>query len=74
MANCFISVMTKHSRYNSHRVIDSNTKVLLKVWNVTIYANNTHYTPGHEDFNYYIGNDIVVDESVFAAGICHSQL
>ena len=76
MANCFISAMTEYPGYDSDQVIDSKTKVLLRVWNVTIYANNTYYTSGNEDLNYYIGNDIVVRESYFAAGtsISHSKL
>ena len=74
MANCFISAMTEHPGYNSHGVFDSSSKVLLRVWNVTIYANNTYYTSGNEGFDYYVGNDIVIKESVFAAGIYHSQL
>ena len=73
MANCFISVTPEHPGYNSYLVIDSNTKVLLRVWNVTIYANKTYYTSGNEDFDYYIGNRIVVRESVFASGISHSK-
>ena len=74
MANCFISAMTEHPGYNSELVIDSNTKVLLRVWNVTIYVNKTYYTSGNEDFNYFIGNKIVVRESVFASGITHCKL
>ena len=79
MANCFISVIPWYPRYNSDPVIDSerSTKVLLRVWNVTIYANNTYYTSGNEDFNDYIGNDIVIRESYFASGyisIFHSKL
>ena len=74
MANCFIFVMAGHPGYNSYRVIDSYSTVLLRVWNVTIYANNTYYTSGNEDFNYYIGNDIVVRESYFASGNSHSKL
>ena len=76
MANCFITVTPEHPGYNSDRIIDSNTKVLFRVWNVTIYVNNTYYTSVHEDFDYYFGNDIVVRESYFAAGksIPHSQL
>ena len=72
MANCFISVIAEHPRYNSDQVTDSETKVLLRVWNVTIYVSNTYYTSGNEDFNYYFGNRIVVRESIFASGITHS--
>ena len=73
MANCFISAMTDHPEDGFYPVIDSYTKILLKVWNVTIYANNTYYTSGNEDFGYHIGSDIVVREIVFAAGITHSK-
>ena len=73
MANCFISVIRKYPGYNSYPIIDSKTKVLLRVWNVTIYDNNTYYTSGNEDFGYYIGHKIVVRESCFAAGITHSK-
>ena len=69
MANCFISAMSEHPRYNSDCVIDSNAKALFRVWNVTIYNNKRNYTSGNEDFKYYTGNRIVVMESVFAAGI-----
>ena len=76
MANCFISAMTDHLGYDFYPVIDSETKVLLRVWNVTLYANNTFHTSGNEDFDYYVGNSIVVRESVFAAGtpVSHSKL
>ena len=74
MANCFISAITEHPGYNSRPVIDSDTKVLLRVWNVTIYTNNTYYTSGNDDFDYYIGNRIVVRESVFASGISYPKL
>ena len=74
MANCFISAMTEHPGYNSDAVFDSSSTVLLRVWNVTIYANNTYYTSGNEDFDYYVGNRIAVRESVYASGIVTGPL
>ena len=74
MANCFISVTPEHPGYNSHGVIVSKTKVLLRVWNVTIKANNAYYTSSNADFGCHIGSNIVVKETVFAAGIYHFKL
>ena len=74
MANCLISAMTELPGYNSDGVFDSSSKVLLRVTNVTIYANNAFYTSGDEDFDYYIGNRIVVRESVYASGIVTGPL
>ena len=69
MANCLISKTTEHLGNISHPVIDTNTKILLRVWNVTIYTNNTNYTSDHKDFDRYLGDNIVVNESCFISGI-----
>ena len=68
MANCFISKAIAHSRNISGPFIDADTKVLLRVWNVTIYTNNTYYISCNENIDRYMGDDIVIEEFCYAAG------
>ena len=64
MENCFIST-AEHKRRNSDWVIFSTQKVLLAVWNVTIYTNNSNYTSCK---NLYLGDNISIRESCFMRG------
>ena len=68
IANCFISETIEHPRDVSDLVIDTSEKILLRIWNVTIYTNNTYYTSDQEEFDRFLGHGVVMRESYFASG------
>ena len=63
LENCFISKTAQHPRSISDNFVEHNTRVLLKVLNVTIYTNNTYDTYDGE-----FDCDIDVNETCFISG------